>query len=554
MSSYFNPNATFGSLLKEGFKHYKGIHEAVMKNIEAIQDLSSMTRTSYGPNGMNKYIINMHDKLYLTKDASVMTEQLDINHPAANIFVRASKAQDDQCGDATNLVITFGGELLNLAGDMISGGLHLSDIILGYEEGFKKAMELFETIPKEDKSDIKDVQTVTKLIEPVIKTKLVHEQEKILAPLIAEACISALPEEKQKFDVDNVRVAQILGGSLLDSSLVKGLIEVRDVEGTVTKVEKCKVAVYNCPLETQGPETTDEVVFKNASDLLNYTKGEEDHMESIIKAIVDSGVKAVVVGGAISNMALHFLDKYGILAFRIMSKFELRRVAKALGATLLVRLGAPTEEEMGYADEISVMEISSTKCIYINNNNEKNKYATIILRGTTQGMLQNMERIVQDGVNLYKCMCKNTVFGPGAGAMEMYLANEIKNYAKTIKTLDQYGIEKFGEAFEVVPRTILENSGFNVNESLAALRSKSLKNPKSGVCIEDGEIKDAFEMEVYDHLETKKWAINFAVEAALTVLRIDQIIVAKPAGGPAAMSGKKPPPEIASQMKEQDEF
>ena len=555
MSGYFNPNATFSSLLKEGFRHYKGIHEATMRNIEAIQDLSSMTRTSYGPNGMNKYIINQHDKLYLTKDASVMTEQLDINHPAANIFVRASKAQDEQCGDATNYVITFGGELLNKAADMISGGLHLSDIVTGYEEGYKKCMELFDKIPTQDKNDLKNKEIVTTLIEPVIKTKLVHEQEKILAPLIAEACISALPEDKTKFNLDNVRVAQILGGSLLDSSLVKGLIEVRDVEGCVTKVEKCKVAVYNCPLENQGPETSDEVVFKNANDLLNYTKGEEDHMEKIIKEIVDSGVTAVVVGGAISNMALHFLDKYGILAFRILSKFELRRVARALGATLLVRLGAPTPEEMGYADEISVQEISSTKCIYINNNSEKNHYATIVLRGTTQGMLANMERIIQDGVNLYKSMCKSTIFAPGAGATEMFLANEIKNYSKTIKSLDQYGIEKFGEAFEVIPRTIMENSGYNVNETISSLRSKSLKNPKCGVCIEDGEIKDAFEdMQIYDHLDTKKWAIQFAVEAALTILRIDQIIVAKPAGGPAALQGKKPPPEIAEQQREQDEF
>lgn len=550
MSSYFTPNATFSSLLKEGFRHYKGIHEAVMKNIDAIKDLAGMTRTSYGPNGMNKYIINMHDKLFLTKDASVMTEQLDINHPAANIFVRASKAQDEECGDATNLVITYGGELLSLAGEMIEGGIHLSDIIVGYEEAFKKTMELFDTIPKLDKSDLKDIQSVTKLIEPVIKTKLVHEQEKILAPLIAEACIDALPEDPKKFDVDNIRVAQILGGSLLDSSLVHGLIEVRNVEGTITSVKNCKVAVYNCPLETQGAETSDEVVFKNADDLLNYTKGEEDHIEKIIKEIVDSGVKAVAVGGAISNMAIHFLDKYGVLAFRIMSKFELRRVAKAVGATLLVRLGAPTPEEMGYADEISVTEISSTKCILIDNKKENNKYATIVLRGSTEGMLQNLDRIIQDGVNLYKCMCcKNTIFGPGAGAIEMYLANEIKNYAKTIKTLDQYGIEKFGEAFEVVPRTILENSGYNVNEKLAALRAKSIKDPKMGVCITDGEIKDAFEMNVLDHLETKKWAIRFAFDAVITILRVDQIIVAKPAGGPNL---NKRPPELGKD--ETDEF
>lgn len=164
----------------------------------------------------------------------------------------------------------------------------------------------------------------------------------------------------------------------MDTDVLKGLVVVRTVEGNVTKVEKCKVAVYNCPIETQGAETSDEVIFKSANELLNYTKGEEDHMEKIIKEIVDSGVKAIVVGGAISNMAIHFLDKYGILAFRVLSTFELRRIAKSIGATLLVRLGAPTAEEMGSADEIKVTEISSTKCILITKDSEANKLSTIV--------------------------------------------------------------------------------------------------------------------------------------------------------------------------------
>ncbi len=262
-------------------------------------------------------------------------------------------------------------------------------------------------------------------------------------------------------------------------------------------------------------------------------------MEKIIKEIVDSGVKAIVVGGTISNMAIHFLDKYGILAFRFLSKFELRRIAKSIGATLLVRLGAPTAEEMGSADEIKVTEISSTKCILITKDSEANKLSTIVLRGTTNDMLDNVERIIQGGVNAYKDLCRSALYIPEAGASEMYLAITIKSYGKTITTLDQYGIDKFGEAFEVVPRTLLDNSGYNVHETLPTLRAKSLTDGKMGIDVKKGEIQNSFDLGVYDSLMTKTWGIKLAVEAVFTVLRIDQVIVAKPAGGPNL--GKKPP-------------
>ena len=546
-ASYFNQVGSFNSLLKEGFKHYKGAQEAVMRNIEAVNDMASMTRTSLGPNGMNKYIINMHDKLFLTKDTSVMAKELEVNHPAVNILIEASKSQDQEVGDGTNFVITFGGELLNLAGELINNGVHLSDIVLGYEKGFNRTMEIIDSAPQYKIEDVSKLEEATKIIKPVIGSKMVHGQETFLAPLVAQACINVLPNDRTKFNVDNVRVSKILGGTLMKTETMKGLVIVRNVEGSITKAEKCKVAVYNCPLETQGAETNDQIVFKTADELLNYTKGEEENMEKIIKNIVDSGVKCVIVGGAISNMAIHYLDKYGILAFRIMSKFELRRIASACGASLLVRLGPPTEEEMGYADEIKLTEISSEKCIVLTRDSENNKLSTIVLRGTTNDMLDNMERVIADGVNAYRDACKSSVYVAGAGAIEMNLSNQIKSFGKTVTTLDQYGIEKFGEAFEVVPRTLLENSGYNVNEVLATLRSKNNSDPNMGINIQNGEIEDTLKLGILDHLETKKWAIKHAVNSVLTILKVDQVIVAKPAGGPTF---KKPPGEEALQKDE----
>ena len=548
--SYFSQYGGFNSLLKSGYRHFKGKEQTLMKNVEAIGDMAAMTRTALGPNGMNKYIINMHDKLFLTKDTNVMANELEINHPAVNVLVDGLKAQNSEQGDGTNFVVTFGGELMNYAGKLVSEGLHVADVSEGYEKAFNKAMELLDKAETYKIKDVKNLEEATKIIKPVIGSKLVHGQESFLAPLIADACINVVPENKEKFDVDNVRVAKILGGNIMKSEVIKGMLVVRKTEGAVTSCEKCNVAVYNCEFTTKGAETNDQIVFKTADELLNYTKSEEDHMEKIIKGIVDSGVKCIITGGAISNMAIHYLDKYGIMAFRTLSKFELRRIARSIGATLLVRLGAPTKEEMGYADEIKLTEISSQKCILIRKDSENNKLATIVLRGTTNDMLDNLERVVNCGVNAYRAVCKSPLFVAGAGAIDMYLCEKIKEYAREFKSLDQYAIEAFGEAFEVIPRTIMENSGINVNEKLSTLRAKNSKTPTLGINVKTGEIEDAFTMGVYDHLETKKWALKHAYNSIRTIIKIDQIIVAKPAGGPNLTNN----PYAKASQQEAEEF
>jgi T-complex protein 1 subunit theta len=273
----------------------------------------------------------------------------------------------------------------------------------------------------------------------------------------------------------------MLGGSIYDSQVIKGMVVVRHIEGAITHVENCKVAVFNCPLENIGAETKDTVLFKSAQELLGYTKSEEDNIEKIIKGIVDAGVKAVIVGGSVSDMAIHYLDRYRVLVLRTLSKFELRRIARAVGATPLVRLGTPSPEELGYADKIAVDEIGSQKCVIITRDSEENKMATILVRGSTNNILENIERVIEDGVNSYKNLCKSNLFVGGAGAFEAYLSNSIKDFAKTVTSLDQYAIDKFGESFEVIPRTIVENSGLKTNEVMANLINKNREDSNNGV-------------------------------------------------------------------------
>ncbi len=386
-------------------------------------------------------------------------------------------------GDNTNFVITYAAELLNQAAELIKNGLHPSEILVGYEKGWKKCLSLIEDAPRFKVSDVKNIEEITKIIRPVIGSKLLHGHDSILAPMIAEACISVVPAKVENFNVDNIRVAKILGGSLVDSQVIHGLVVVRNCETATNKAENCKIAVYNCPLETQGAETKDTVLFKTADELINYNRSEEDFMEKLIKEIVDAGVKVVIAGGTVSDMALHYFERYKIMVFRVMSKFELRRIAKAVAATPLVRLGAPTKEEIGFADKCFVDEISSMRCIVIVRESDENKLATLVIRGSTMNFLENIERVIEDGVNVYRNTCKDPNFVPGAGAIEMFLSNGIKNFGKTVTSLDQYAIKKFGEAFEVVPRTLAENSGLNVNEVLANLNTKNINDPYAAINI-----------------------------------------------------------------------
>jgi len=534
----FKLQNTFQSLLKDGFKTYSGVEEAIIRNIEAVKEISNMTRTSLGPNGMNKFIINHLDKIFLTKDSGVMCKELEVNHPAANLIVKSSNIQETECGDNTNYCITYAGELLNSAEQLIKSGVHITDIISGYEKGLLKATELLESSKLYEVSDIRSVEEVSKIIRPVIMTKVVRGQEDFLSSLIAEACILTCPKNAINFNEENVRVAKMLGGSIYDSLVIKGMVVVRHIEGAITQVEKCKVAVFNCPFENIGAETKDTVLFKSAEELLGYTKSEEETIEKVVKGIVDAGIKAVIVGGSVSNMAIHYLDRYKVLVLRTLSKFELRRIAKAVGATPLVRLGTPSAEEMGYADKIAVDEIGSQKCVVIERNSEENKMATILVRGSTNNLLDNIERIIEDGVNSYKNLCRSNKFVSGAGAIEAYLSNALKEYAKTNTSLEQYSLTKFGESFEIIPRTIMENAGLKVNEGVAQILSKNLTEATFGVNFITGEIQNAFtELRVFDHMDTKKWAIKFALDAVLTILRVDQIVLSKPAGGPKAAQG-----------------
>ncbi|KAI0302325.1 T-complex protein 1 [Multifurca ochricompacta] len=535
------PKANNIQLFKDGYKQMSGLEDAVLRNIEAISELSNLVRTSFGPNGRNKLVINHLGRLFVTSDAATIIREIEVVHPAAKLLVMASQAQEIEMGDATNTVLIFAGELLKRAENLLIMGLHPSEVIKGYELACTKALAELETLSVSELPSPLTNASLVHAVIPAIASKQ-YGSEDILAALVAEAALSVMPENNKTFNVDNVRVVKIMGGSLAGSKVVQGMVFGREPEGDVKKVTKAKVAVFTNPIDTAQTETKGTVLIKNADDMLNFTKGEEKHMEKIFKELADSGVKVLIAGTSIGELALHYLNRNQILVLKVLSKFDLRRLCRVVQATPLARLGAPTPEEAGYVDVCETIEVGGDRVTVLRQEPEgagvKTRTATVVLRGATQNHLDDLERAVDDGVALLKALLKDPRLVPGAGATELALARRVETYGAGLRGLAQHAVRRFASALEVIPRTLAENAhgGAEGNEILARLLAKHEKagGESWGVDVEaetDGTV-NAAERNIVDSLAAKAWAIRLATEAAISVLNVDSIIMSRPAGGP----------------------
>ena len=417
---------------------------------------------------------------------------------------------------------------------------------------------------------VKDLRSPTELAK-AIRTVIASKQsgsEDFLSILVAEAVLAVLPKNPSNFNVDNIRVVKIMGGSLDQSKVVKGMVFGREPDGSIKKASKAKVGVFSCPIDISQTETKGTVLLHNAKEMLDFTKGEENQLETLIKEIHDSGLRVVVAGSSVGELALHYLNRYNILVVKILSKFELRRLCRVVGATPLARLGAPMPDEMGSIDVVETLEIGGDRVTVFRQENDATRTATLVIRGATQNHLDDIERAIDDGVNVVKAITRDPKLVPGAGATEMQLIERISAFGEKTPELSQYAIKKYAEAFEVIPRTLAESAGLDATEVLASLYAahhKSSSTKKSnddnddeddeddedeeeedwciGVDVENEDgtgTLDAKEEGILDLLVSKQWAIRLATEAARTVLSVDQIIVARQAGGPKMPSGQNP--------------
>lgn len=520
-------------MLKDGAKHYSGLDEAVYRNLRACKELASTVRSAYGPRGLNKMVINHIEKLFVTNDAATILNELDVEHPAAKLIVLASRMQEQEIGDGTNFVIIFAGALLEGAEDLLKMGLTPTEVTEGYEKALKTVLAILPNLVCYEVKDFHEHNEVVKAVRSSVMSKQ-YGNEDFLANLITKACIAIL-HENGAFNVDSVRVCKILGGGLNRSDVLQGMVFPRQIEGDVTKKTNAKVAVYSCAFDMLAPETKGTVLIHSAEELKSFSKGEENVLEDQIKSIADAGVNVIVSGGKLGDLCLHFLNKYNIMAVRLNSKWDIRRISKVVGATVLPKMGTPTKDEMGMCDQVYVSEVGDTSVVIFKQESKESRISTIVVRGATDNYMDDIERAIDDGVNTFKGITKDGRFLPGAGAVEIELAKEVASFGETCPGLDQYAIKKFASALESIPKAIAENAGMKAAEVITKLYASHQEGNKNiGVDIE-GEgvaVTDVTNTGVYDMYANKYWGLKYAVNAACTVLKIDQVFMSKPAGGP----------------------
>ncbi|GAB0091090.1 chaperonin containing TCP1 subunit 8 [Sergentomyia squamirostris] len=520
-------------MLKDGARMYSGLEEAVFRNISACKEFAQSVRSAYGPNGMNKMVINHLEKQFVTSDAGTIIRELDVEHPAAKLIMHASQMQEAEAGDGTNFVIILTGALLTESEELLRLGVTTSEIVEGYEKALVKVQEILPELVCHEIKDCRDFAQAKEAIRASIMSKQ-YGNEDFLAGLITKACIAILPE-KTTFNVDNIRVCKILGSGIGRSEVLQGMVFKRQVEGDVSCVKKAKIALFSCPVDIIQTETKGTVLIKTADELKNFSKGEESLLEEQIRQIAASGAKVVVAGGKFGDMALHFMNKYGLMAVRLLSKFDLRRLSKAVNGTVLPMLGTPASEELGYCDYVGVEEVGGTTVVVFRSEGSEGRIATVIIRGSTDNAMDDIERAIDDGVNNFKTLTRDGRLLPGAGATEIELSQRLSVYADTLPGLDQYAVRKFATALEIFPKSLADNSGVNSTDVLQKLHlAHRAGGQNSGFDLESElpATLDAKEAKIFDAFATKAWALKYAVQAATTVLKVDQIIMAKRAGGP----------------------
>ncbi|THH27334.1 hypothetical protein EUX98_g6856 [Antrodiella citrinella] len=447
------------------------------------------------------------------------------------------------------MVIILAGELLKKAEHLLIMGLHPSEIIKGYELACVKGLEELEKLSVATLPSPPTLSGLAGALKPAIASKQ-YGFEDTLAALVAEAALAVMPPNPKNFNVDNVRVVKIMGGSLAGSKVVRGMVFGREPEGMIKRTKKGKVAVFTCGLDIAQTETKGTVLIKNKEEMLNFTTGEEKHLERILQEIADSGVKVIIAGSSVGELAMHYLNRMNIAVLKVLSKFELRRLCRVVNATPLARVGAPTPEEAGYVDVFECIEVGGDRVTVLrqlvdgdegfdpsDTSAEKTKTATIVLRGATSNHLDDLERAIDDGVSVIKALLKDGRLVPGAGSTELELAKRVDAYGSGLRGLSQHGVRRWASALEVVPRTLAENAlgGAEGNEVVSRLWAKHEQEVVFVLILlrlRRMALSMATDYKILDSLAAKSWAIRLATEAAVSVLSVDSIIMSKPAGGP----------------------
>jgi thermosome len=537
-------------ILREGSGRAGG-RDAQRNNIMAAKTIAEAVKSSLGPKGMDKMLVDGSGDVTITSDGRTILDKMDIEHPAAKMMVEVAKTQDAEVGDGTTTAVILAGELLGKAEDLINKGVHPTVIVEGYSKAADKALETLENIAIPVKPAEKEF--LKKVAATSMASKLVAEKKEQLAEIAVEAVLSVAQKVGEDYlvDLDDIMVEKKLGESVAETKLIRGLVLDKEVvhSGMPKRVEKAKIALLESALEVKKTEVNAKIDIERPEQIEYFLREEENMLKEMVEKIVSSGANVVVCQKGIDDMVQHFLARKGILAVQRAKESDMKKLGKATGAKIITNLEGHMESDLGYAELVEERKIGDDKMTFIEGCKNPHSVA-ILIRGGNKRFVDEAERSVHDAL----CVVRDVVQAPkivaGGGAPEMEISKVLKAYAQSLPGREQLAVQSFGEAMEIVPLTLGENAGLDPIDILSELRARHEKGEKwAGVDVFEGKIKDMRDLEVYEPLAVKKQTIKSAAEAATMILRVDDVIASgkmkappmPPGGMPGGGYGGMPP-------------
>ncbi|ASJ11187.1 thermosome subunit [Thermococcus sp. P6] len=532
-------------ILPEGTQRYVG-KDAQRLNILAARIIAETVRTTLGPKGMDKMLVDSLGDIVITNDGATILDEMDIQHPAAKMMVEIAKTQDKEAGDGTTTAVVIAGELLKKAEELLDQNIHPSIIIKGYTMAAEKAQEILDNMAKKVTPD--DEKTLKNIAMTAITGKNAESHKELLANLAVEAVkqVAEKDGETYKVDIDNIKLEKKEGESVEESELIRGVvIDKERVHPRMPKrVENARIALINEALEVKKTETDAKINITNPDQLTSFLEQEERMLREMVEKIKDAGANVVFVQKGIDDLAQHYLAKYGILAVRRVKKSDMEKLAKATGAKIVTNVRDLTSDDLGEAELVEERKVAGENMIFVEGCKNP-KAVTILIRGGTEHVIDEVERALEDAIKVTKDVMEDGAILPAGGASEIELAIRLDEYAKEVGGKEALAIEAFAEAIKVIPKTLAENAGLDPIEVLVKVVSEHKeKGPNVGIDVFEGEPADMMERGVITPLRVPKQAIKSASEAAIMILRIDDVIaakVSKPEGGsqgtPGGMGG-----------------
>jgi thermosome len=520
-------------ILKEGSERSQG-KDAQRTNIMAAKVIAEAVRTSLGPLGMDKMLVDSFGDVVITNDGATILKEIDVQHPAAKMMVNVAKTQDDEVGDGTTTAVVLGGELLKNAETLLDQEIHPTVIIEGYRKATEKALEAIEDIST--KTSIDDEEMLKKVSVVSMSSKVVAGSREYLSDIAVKA-VKMVAEKvggKWTADIDNVKVDKKEGESLESTILVNGIILDKEIvhPGMPKRVENAKIALVAAPLEIEKTEFDAKINITNPEQMKAFLDQEERMLKNMTEKIINVGANVVLLQKGIDDISQHYLAKAGILAVRRIKKSDMEKLSRATGAEIITNIDDLTEEDLGQAEVVYGKKIGDDDMVFIEGCKNP-KSVSVLVRGGTELIVDEAERALHDALCVVRDVIEDGKVVPGGGAPEIEVSKRLKEYANTLSGREQLAVKQFAESLEVVPRTLAENAGLDQLDIMVELRAKHVK-PKDyvyGIDVYTGNIQDMTKMNVWEPSAVKRQAIKSASEAAQMILKIDDVIASSTKGG-----------------------